>query len=220
MKFGSVILNWRQKGNPRNDVFLSLPERKHSKRLSISKAKITVQWDWRSDSCGCDARRGDIQLWHTSGCWEEIRKWFRWVHPHLNPAEILPQHHRARPLKFECSGSRQRILLDSVIPSTLQHCFEPWRMISMGSMFETNGYLVHSENLATWAGKDMLWIRCEVKPSHFLVCNCCDLGTNIYWEKIWGITFWAALVHSHTWVCTHSKTQVLYFYGDSIRVAV
>jgi hypothetical protein len=45
MKFGCVILNWGQKGNPRNDVFLILPERKHSKRQSVSKAMITVQWD-------------------------------------------------------------------------------------------------------------------------------------------------------------------------------
>jgi hypothetical protein len=93
-------------------------------------------------------------------------------------------------------------------------CF-PWWIC-----FETNGYLMHSENLATWVGKDMLWIRCEFKPSHFRVCNCCDLGTNIYWEKIWGVTFWATLVQSHMWVRTHSKTQVLYLNGDSIRVAV
>jgi hypothetical protein len=163
----------------------------------VSKAMITVQWDWRSDSSGCDARREDIWLGHTSGCWQEIRKWFKPVHPHLNPAEILPHHHRARPHKFEHCRSHQRIWLDSVIPSTLQHCLEPWRMLSMVNMFETNGYLMRSENLATWAGKDLLWIRCEVKPSHFLVCNCCDLGTNIYWGKIWSFTFWATLVHSY-----------------------
>jgi len=109
-----------------------------------------VLWDWRSDSCGCDARKGDIQFWHTSGCWQEIRKWFKPVHPHLNPPEILPQYHKARPHKFEHLESHQRIWLDSVILSTLQHCLEPWGMLSMVNMFETNGFLMHSENLATW----------------------------------------------------------------------
>ena len=141
-----------------------------------------------------------------------IQEVIQTVHPHLNPAEILPQHHSVRPHEFEHSGSHQRIWLDSVIPSTLRHCLEPWRMLSMVNMLETNGYIMHSENLATWAGKDMLWIRCEVKPSHFLVCNCCDLGTNIYWEKIWGITFWATLVHLYTHGCTYTVKPRFYIF--------
>jgi len=78
-----------------------------------------------------------------------IQEVIQTVHPHLNPAEILPQHHSVRPHEFEHSGSHQRIWLDSVIPSTLRHCLEPWRMLSMVNMLETNGYIMHSENLAT-----------------------------------------------------------------------
>lgn len=39
-----------------------------------------------------------------------------------------------------------------VIPSTVQHCLESWRMLSVVKILETNGYLMHSENLPTWAG--------------------------------------------------------------------
>jgi hypothetical protein len=60
-----------------------------------------------------------INSYAYDGMLKELRKHFKPVRPHKNPAEMLLQHDKATH-KFEDSGSHHKIWVDGVNPSTLQ----------------------------------------------------------------------------------------------------
>jgi hypothetical protein len=75
---------------------------------------------WSSDSCGCDARRGDTQLWHQCQDIDRPRKLFKHFQPQESNIKVASPWQYKAAHKFTGSGSHHEILLHSAMPSTLQ----------------------------------------------------------------------------------------------------
>jgi hypothetical protein len=78
---------------------------------------------WRSNSCGCNAEKGDSQLWHLYQDTHRTQEAFRTSLASQAPKRNLASAWQCKTThKSEDSGSHQKIWLDSVTPSILQ----PW----------------------------------------------------------------------------------------------
>jgi len=208
MQPGFIILNWRQKGNPWNGTIFNFHRRKNS--VSRQGNDHCLLGLWRSNSCGCNAEKGDNQFWHLYQDTHRTQETFQMSLASQESNRNLASAWQCKTThKSEDSGSHHKIWLDSVIPSILQ----PWssslkfppieRPEECSTWYEVWDWWCdsRSQNLATWAGQGMAstrhaWMHLflvshkvatdfvdQVKPSLFTLCHL-HVEINIYWKKM------------------------------------
>jgi len=120
---------------------------------------------WGSDSCGCDARRGDTQLWHVCQDIDRLGKLFKHFRPQESNIKLATTWQYKAAHNFKDSGIHHKIWLYSATSSTQQPqsiipIFPPVLCPEERYMQYKVRDLWHcdscSENLATWAGQGMV----------------------------------------------------------------
>ena len=120
---------------------------------------------WISDSCGCDARRGDSQLWHLCHGIDRLRKLFKRFQPQesniklASPWQYKATHNFKDPwvrheICWHCAtqSNQQPQSIILIFPPLLSP--EEWYMqYEVRDLWQCDSC---SENLATWAGKVMI----------------------------------------------------------------
>ena len=120
---------------------------------------------WRSDSCGCDARRGDSQLWHLCQDIDRLRKLFRHFHSQESNIKLASPWQYKATHNFKDSRVHHEIWLHCATPSTQQPqsiilifppVLSPKAWYLQYDVRDLWLYDSCSENLATWAGQGMI----------------------------------------------------------------
>jgi Transposase. len=171
--------------------------------MSAGKVMIIIFWDCEGViRVGAMLRQETINSDTYIKTPTELRKHFKQVWRFRKPSQNLvrqcyPIHHYSLDLA----------------PSDF-HLFGALKDAICGTKFETNDDVIHQ--VRTWLHEqDNAWYQqgiykhtCSllaikwtdsvdrVQPSLFTMCDFHDLRKNIYWQKKWGITLWATLVHS------------------------